>query len=201
MSGRLALLAALALLAPLAARAQPQPVDPDWPCAQALVPVLEPGAYWDGPVPQHTAWRDDETLFALVPDIVNRDTPDREALAKLNDYVATISPADRAQKLPLLFSAIVDETNDERTPLISRIEQLGRRQRLMGNVVGNISTKADQDPASDPNHGAITGERDFDIRAFQETQATMRYACEAPVAMERRLGMFARDLQKKLHEK
>jgi hypothetical protein len=41
------------------------------------------------------------------------------------------------------------------------------------------------------------GERDLDVRALKETQLTMRYACEAPANMERRLGVFARVLQAK----
>jgi hypothetical protein len=112
-----------------------------------------------------------------------------------------VPTGQRATVLPLLFGAIVDQTNDERTLLIQRIEELGLRQRRMGDVVGKISTQVDETPASDPSHSDLAGERDFDIRAFQQTQHTMRYACEAPVAMERRLGVFARDLQKRLHEK
>jgi hypothetical protein len=172
--------------------------DPNWPCAQRLVPVLTPGSYWAGNVPAHTAWRDDDKVFPLVTDIVNRDTPDDEGLAKLNAYADTIPGPQRASAYPLLFSAIVDQTNDERTLLIRRIEQLGLRQRRMGDVVAAISTKVDETPAGDPHRADLVGERDFDVRAFQETQHTMRYACEAPAAMERRLGVFARALQKKI---
>jgi hypothetical protein len=177
-------------------RAQAPAQDPDWPCAQNLVPVLTAGSFWDGKVPEHTNWRDDEKLFPMVTDIVDRDTPDADGLAKLNAYVDGIPPSQRAAALPLLFSAIVDQTNDERTLLIQRIKQLGLRQRRMGDVVGKISTQVDEMPATDPHHADLAGERDFDIRAFQETQRTMRYACEAPVAMERRLGVYARDLQR-----
>ena len=84
------------------------------------MPVLTAGAYWDGKVPENTAWRDDEKLFALVPGIVDRDTPDADALARLNRYVDTIPADQRAAALPRLFSAIVDETNDQRTRLIQR---------------------------------------------------------------------------------
>ncbi len=165
--------------------------DPNWPCAQRLVAVLTPGSYWAGNVPANTGWRDDEKTFSLVTEIVNRDTPDDEALAKLRAYAGGIPAEQRAT----LFSALVDETNDERTLLIRRIEQLGLRQRRMGDVVADISTKVDEMPVSDAHRPDMVGERDFDVRAFQETQHTMRYACEAPAAMERRLGTFARTLQ------
>jgi hypothetical protein len=180
------------------AQAQMRGQDPDWPCAQLLVPKLEPGSYWNGPVPAHTAWRDNDAIFALVPDIVNRDTPEDEAVTKLKAYVATLPPDQRAAQLPALFSAIVDETNDERTVLITRIKRLGARQRRMGDVVANISTQVDQMPANDPKRPDMVGERDFDIRAFGETQHTMRYACEAPAGLERRLGVFAKVLAEDL---
>jgi hypothetical protein len=196
---------ALALLALVAAvpRAQAAPPgqDPDWPCAQLLVPVLAAGAYWDGAVPTNTAWRDDEKIFALVPDIVNRDTKNEDALARLSTYADAIPPAQRATAYPLLFSALVDETNDERTVLIDRIKQLGQRQRRMGDVIASISSQADAVPAADPRHADLVGERDFDVRAFQETQHTMRYACEAPADMERRLGVMARLLEARLKQK
>ena len=175
--------------------------DPDWPCAQRLVPTLTPGSYWNGPISSNPSWRDDEALFELVTDIVNRDTDDADGLAKLNIYVNSIPNAQRAAALPQLFSAIVDQTNDERTLLIQRIKQLGLRQRRMGDVVASISTKVDELPTTDPHYQDLAGERDFDVRAFQETQHTMRYACEAPANMERRLGLYARALQAAVNKK
>jgi len=169
--------------------------NPDWPCAARLVVTLEPGSYWNGPVPLHTGWRDDETVSALVTDIVDRDTPESDAMGKLGAYMATIPPDKRAAALPALFSAIVDQTNDERSILITRIEKLGHRQRGMGDTIGKLSNQVDATAESDARKPDLVGERDFDIRVFQETQHTMRYACEAPANMERRLGAFARVLQ------
>jgi hypothetical protein len=171
--------------------------DPNWPCAQRLVTTLEAGSYWNGTVPQNTPWRDNDALFSLVPMIVDRDTPNDDAVAKLKAYVATIPAAQRAAALPALFSAIVDQTNDERALLIKRLLQLGRRQRAMGDAIGVLSTKIDALPTDDPKRVDAAGERDLDVRALKETQLTMRYACEAPANMERRLGVFARVLQAK----
>ena len=95
----------------------------------------------------------------------------------------------------------MDQTNDERTPLIQRLEQLGRRQRGMGDTIAAISTRIDAMPPTDPHRDDVVGERDFDVRAFQQTQHTMRYACEVPPAMERRLGVYARALQARLAAK
>jgi hypothetical protein len=192
---RMMLALAAFLLGASAGAAQIPGQTPDWPCAQRLVTTLEPGAYWNGPVPRHSDWRDDETLFSLVSSIVNRDTPDDEAASQLKTYLATIPPAQREAAKPRIFSAIVDETNDERSILIQRIEQLGRRQRNMGDIIAQLSSKLDALPESSPQHPDLLGTRDFDIRVFQEAQHSIRYACEAPANMERRLGVFARLLQ------
>ena len=174
------------------AHAQIPGADPDWPCAARLIPTLTAGAYWNGPVAANPGWRDDDKLFPLVTDIVNRDTPDAEAQAKLAAYAATIPPASRAA----LFSAIVDQTNDERTILITRIKQLGSRQRRMGDHIAKLSTQIDELLPTDAQRTEVLGERDLAVQAFGETQHTMTYACEAPAGMERRLGVFAKILQK-----
>lgn len=186
---------ALVMLLVQPAAAQIPGQNPDWPCAQRLVETLGAGAYWNGPVTADPNWRNDAAVFELVTDVVDRDTPDTEALAKLTAYAATLPKEARPTRLPALFAAIVDQTNDQRTPLIQRLEQLGRRQRGMGDTIAKLSNTIDATPAVDPHHDDLVGERDFDVRAFQQTQHTMRYACEAPPAMERRLGTFARLLQ------
>ena len=172
--------------------------NPDWPCAQRLVETLSAGSYWTGPLAPNPDWRNDEPLFTLVTELVDRDTPDADGVARLSSYADAVPPRQRASNLPALFSALVDQTNDQRTPLIQRLEQLGRRQRGMGDTIGAISTKIDAMAAADPHRDDLAGERDLDVRAFQETQHTMRYACEVPPAMERRLGLYARTLQVKL---
>jgi hypothetical protein len=183
------------LVIPPFAAAQIPGQNPDWPCAQRLVQTLVPGSYWNGPpVPEKTNWRDDEKIFTLATEIIDRDTPDADALAKLNAYADTIPQDQRAKTYPFLFGALVDQTNDQRSILIQRIEQLGHRQREMGDTISKISNQAD----ADPTNGELTGKRDFDIRVFRETQFTMRYACEAPANMERRLGQFAHALEAKL---
>jgi len=184
------------------ANAQIPGQNPDWPCAQRLIPTLEPGSYWAGPpVPRGTDWRDNEEIFNLASTIVDRDTNDADALAKLNAYADTIPQDKRATAYPFLFGALVDQTNDERGILIQRIEQLGHRQNEMAALITKISNQADADPPTAPGHEDLVGKRDFDMRVYREAQFTMRYACEAPANMERRLGAFARALASKLTAK
>ncbi len=182
-------------LFPAIAQAQ----NPNWLCAQRLVETLEPGSYWAGPpIPPHADWRDNEAIFNLANEIVDRDTPDADALKKLADYADAIPADQRATAYPYLFGALVDQTNDQRQILVRRIERLGHRQNEMGLVISDLDNKVDATPDSNPDRADLVGKRDFDIRVFRETQFTMRYACEAPANMERRLGAFARVLMAKL---
>jgi hypothetical protein len=181
-------------LAASGAQAQPPPQDPDWPCFQRLVAKLEPGSYWSGPpVPPATGWRDDQAVMQIVTDVTDRDITDEDAQSKLKAYIDALPPADRAKAAPALFSAIVDQTNDERSQLIGRIEQLSRRQRALSDTISDLSAKIDAAPAD--KRDDLNGQRDLTIRAFQEAQRTMRYACEAPANMDRRLGVLAKTLR------
>jgi hypothetical protein len=186
-------LAAIAMcLAVSAAHSQPPRQDPDWPCFQRLVPKLEPGSYWAGPpVPPATGWRDDPAVMEIVTDVTDRDMTDEAAAAKLKAYLDAL-PAGKPANKAFLFSAIVDQTNDGRGDLIGRIEQLARRQRALSDTISDLSAKADAAPAD--KRDDLNGQRDLTIRAFQEAQRTMRYACEAPANMDRRLGVLARVL-------
>jgi len=186
-------LAAIAMcLAVSAAHSQPPPQDPDWPCFQRLVPKLEPGSYWAGPpVPPATGWRDDPAVMEIVTDVTDRDMTDEAAATKLKAYLDAL-PAGKPANKAFLFGAIVDQTNDERGDLIGRIEQLARRQRALSDTISDLSAKADAAPAD--KRDDLNGQRDLTIRAFQEVQRTMRYACEAPANMDRRLGVLARVL-------
>ena len=181
------------LLSVSAAQAQPPKQDPDWPCFQRLVPKLEPGSYWSGPpIPANTGWRDDQAVQAIVNDVTDRNTSDEDAQAKLKAYMDGLPADQRAKAAPALFSALVDQTNDDRGQVIDRIEQLTRRQRGLSDTISDLSAKIGS--AAPDKRADITGERDLTIRAFQETQRTMRYACETPTNMDRRLGLLARVL-------
>jgi hypothetical protein len=196
----LALLACVATCAAAAA----QPVqDPNWPCAQQLVPKLSAGTYWSGPLQPDPNWRDDPDLFTLVQRLTDPDLSDQDAVAKLNAYVDAIPAAERARKIPRLFAALVDQTNDEREEVIAKLKKLGLRQRELGDIISSESAAADRIQADATGTEVqkrqdLVSQRDFTIRAFQAAQRTMRYACEAPSAMERRLGLFAQTLQRKL---
>jgi hypothetical protein len=196
-----ALLLAFLLAAwPLAAQRRGK--DPDWPCQQRLVPTLAAGGLWSGP-PLDSAgdWHGDERVAALVRKIAPRRTRVEAGEAAITAFADGIgASADRVRLLTLAFAGLLEETNRERTALIARLKELGRRQRDLADIASNATEELGKIPA-DATGEAATRRTDleqrvaFVTRAFEGTRQTIRYACEAPVQLEARLGRYARALQ------
>ena len=183
-----------AILGPLLAAAGPAR-NPDWPCAQRLVPVLSFGQFWAGPAPS-ADWRSDPQIADLVRAVAPRSVPLDTAIAKLRAFSDAVPETERPAKLPMVFAGLVDETTQQREEIIGRIKSLGRRQRDVEGVVAKLNTELAEQPDADAAGRAdATRQRDLVIRMFQDTQRTLRYACEIPTALEGRLGRFAEVLR------
>lgn len=191
-----------ALVAALAVRSAPPPnQDPDWPCQQRLVPRVTAAAYWNGPPLDNIGdWRADLAVADLVRRLAPRNVSTQEGLSEITTF-AQSSSEDRPRRLSLVFAGLLEETDRERTALIDRLKQIGRRQRDVAALVEKLSIELDGIPpdAADENAAKridLQQRHDFTVRNFEEVQRTIRYACETPVALEARLGAWARLLQK-----
>jgi hypothetical protein len=174
--------------------------DPDWPCVQRLVPQLTAAAFWRGPAPEAAGdWRADPEIAELVRRIVPRRVPVEEGEAALAAFASTAGEA-RPRLLTLVFAGLLEETNSERAALIARLKDLGRRQRELATLASEATEELHRMPA---DAGGDVAERRADLeqrfafvtRAFEGGPRTLRYACEAPVQLEARLGSYARKLQ------
>jgi len=173
------------------ARAAPPEADPDWPCVQRFVPRLTAGTYWSGPPPTQD-WHAEPAIASIVAAIAPRTVPQDAAVEKLQTYIATLPTPGHAAILATVFSGLVDETNRQRDQVVGRLRALTRRQHEISQIIEGIptpSTSADAAPVEE-----VTQRRNFLIRQFQETERTIRYACEVPVQLEARLGTFGRVL-------
>jgi hypothetical protein len=180
--------------------------DPDWPCQQRLMPTLGASSFWSGPsITTVGDWRQDPAAAALVEQITPRRVPVADGEAAIAAFAAAPDPAapDKATALTRVFAGIFELTNQERSQLIARIQDLGARQRGLAD----IASKAQEELAAMPIgvSGAEAAKRDdlqqrflYVTQAFQSAQRTMRYACDSPVQLEARLGSYARALQSHL---
>lgn len=188
-----------ALVIVLFAGAAPRSEDPDWPCQQRLVPHLTPAAYWNGPVDEQGNWQADPEIAELVHRLAPRRFKTEEGVAAIMNFAKTTSE-DRPHRLALAFRGLLEETDRERAGLIEQLRQMGRRQRELADLVARL---ADELAAIAPDTTGEDAEKrvdlkqrhDFTARNFEEIQQTIRYACETPVALDARLGVWTRALQ------
>ena len=191
-----------ALLAALAVRSAPPPTqDLDWPCQQRLVPHATAAAYWNGPPLDNLGdWRADPAVAELVRRLAPRNVPTQDGLSEITTF-AQSSSEDRPRRLALVFKGLLEETDRERAALIDRLKQIGRRQQDIAALVEQLTIELDAIPPDAADETAakridLRQRHDFTVRNFEEVQRTIRYACETPIALEARLGAWARLLQK-----
>jgi hypothetical protein len=182
--------------------ATPHSEDADWPCQQRLVPKLTSGAYWNGPLDVQRDWRDDPEVAELVRQLAPRQVSTEQGLARIAAFARSAS-GDRPHQLPLAFRGLLEETDRERADLIERLKQIGRRQRDLAELSAQLASALDAIPADATGEAAtkridLQQRHDFTARNFEEVQRTIRYACEAPVTLDARLGAWARALQSPL---
>jgi hypothetical protein len=172
---------------------------------QRLVPELTASGLWtEPPLPVAGAWHADADAAALVAAVTPREVAVEEAEAKLAAFADTLPAGQRGGRLALLFSGLVEATNAERADLIARIRGLARRQQELAEMIRAITAEwralpdeADEDPTSaeGEKRTELTDRRALLVRQFEDTQRTMRFACDAPTQLEARLGRYARVLQ------
>jgi hypothetical protein len=197
---RSAILAAALACAAAPALAQSRSANPDWPCPQRLVPNLSAGLFWNGPsVAAEEEWRKAPDVAALVEKIAPRRVAPDEGKAAIAAFVERLGE-DRQRRIALAFAGLLEETDRQRTELIGRIQALGRRQRELADIAARAGEELGTIPADAEGEAAarrkdLEQRRQYVSMAFQESQRTLRYACEAPVQLESRLGDYTRALQ------
>ena len=144
-------------------------------------------------------WQADSEVAELVHRLAPRRVTTEEGLAAITNFAKTASE-DRPRRLALTFRGLLEETDRERAGLIEQLRQMGRRQRELADLVARL---ADELEAIAPDATGEAAERrvdlqqrhDFTARNFEEIQRTIRYACETPVELDARLGVWARALR------
>jgi hypothetical protein len=193
--------AALAAALALTAAAGPPSADPDWPCVQRFVPRVAAAALWPGPpLPENGDWRAEPDVAALVGRISPRSAPEEAGVAAIETFAAPLDAASRRRLLPLAFIGVLEETNRQRDVLVGQIRRFARRQRDLAEGVRRLESElravpADAAPAA---REELKQRHAFAAKSFTDADRTVRYACEAPVRLEGRLGAYARALAEAL---
>jgi hypothetical protein len=202
------LVAAMLVAAGATCSAAPPPrpgQDADWPCQQRLMPTLGGGALWSTPPLDSVGdWHDEPAVAELVARITPRGVTAEAGVAAIDAFAEQLPPAtDKRRLMTLVFAGLLDETNRERAELIARLKELGRRQHELADIASRAGEELHGIPADatgdDAARRADLEQRSlFVTQAFENTQRTMRYACEAPVRLEARLGRYAQAVKDRL---
>jgi hypothetical protein len=176
---------------------------PDWPCVQAKVPDISIAAIWDGPPIDDVinAWHDDPAIESVVARLAARRTPLEEAEKNITDFIAAAGDG-KSRKGVLLFAGLFDTLNRQRTEVMDGLERLQRREKdLADQIRADVAALRDLQDKPQPDEARIndlSSKIEWSTRIFDDRRKSVRYACEVPTIIERRLGALARAIRQEM---
>src|SRR5262249_7431720 len=193
---KILLLAAAAGAAWSAAHAA-DPRYPDWPCAQAKVPELSVAAMWAGPPSDAVgdAWKSDAKVRELVARLAVRRTPLEDAEKAAEDFIVA-SGADKTEKAKLLFAGLFQELNQQRTEVMDGIDRITKKEKELAEEIRTdraaLGEAQDAAPPDQQKIHDLTSRLEWGTRIYEDRRKTIRYVCEVPTTIERRLFALGR---------
>jgi hypothetical protein len=176
---------------------------PDWPCVQAKVPEISVAAVWDGPPIEdvQNGWQRDSAIESLVARLAARRVPLEEAQKNIVDFIAGAGAA-KAQKGVLLFAGLFETLNRQRSDVMNGLERLQRREKELADRiradVAALRALQDQTQSDQARMDDLNNRIAWSTRIFDDRRKSVRYACEVPTIIERRLFALSRTIQQEL---
>jgi hypothetical protein len=163
--------------------------DTDWPCHQNKVVEFPLASVWDGP-PVDTssnAWRDDPVVAGLATQMSQRRVPIADVQTSVGRLFASAGPEAKAKLLQAFGAAFTDLTR-QRSEIIIGLDRFGHKQRELADRIRaeNETTNRDQPPSATAD--SPLQKLQWDLRVFDDRRRTVSYVCEAPQAVEARIG-------------
>jgi hypothetical protein len=177
-----------------------EPRYPDWPCVQAKVPEISVAAVWDGPPIEFVAnaWQNEPKIKDLVARLAARRTPMEEAQKSIAEFLTgdATAKADRGKRL---FAGLFETLNSQRTEIMTGIERLARSEKTLAEQVradtSVLHELQDRSPSDQSKIDELATRVAWNTRIFEERRKSIRYACEVPVIIEKRLFALSRAIQ------
>ena len=170
---------------------------PNWPCAQAKVPELSVAAVWAGPPIDAVGetWKNDAKVRDLVARLAARRTPIEDAQKAAADFVAA-SGADKAEKAKRLFAGLFENLNQQRTEVMDGIDRIAKKEKeLADKVRADRAALGELQDSPNPDQHQIddvSNRLQWGTRIYEDRRKTIRYVCEVPTVIERRLFALGR---------
>jgi Spy/CpxP family protein refolding chaperone len=170
---------------------------PDWPCVQAKVPEVSVVAVWAGPPIDGIGetWKSDPKVRDLVTRLAARRTPLEDAQKAAEDFIAA-SGADKAETAKLLFAGLFQELNRQRTEVMDGIDRItGKEKELAETIRADRAALSESQDSPTPDQQKIndlTSRLEWGTRIYEDRRKTIRYVCDVPTVIERRLFALGR---------
>ena len=181
----------ISMAATLAAQAAGRPkADPDWPCHQAKVVDFPLASVWDGPPIEtmSTAERDDPVAAGLAAQMTQRRVPIVNVQAAVDKLLGSPDPKARI-RVAQAFAAAFEELVRQRSEIIAGLDRFGRKQREMAERIRAENAAAPRDGAQGlQTEDQALQKLQWDLRVFDDRRRTAGFVCEAPQAIETRIG-------------
>jgi hypothetical protein len=173
---------------------------PDWPCVQAKVPEISIVAVWDGPPIEQAAasWQADPEIRDLAARLAARRTPMEDAQKRIAQFL-TGDAAAKADKGKLLFAGLFETLNSERGAVMNGLERLARSEKALAEQIkSDTAAMHELQDAPAPEQAKIdelASRIEWSMRIFDDRRKSIRYACEVPIIIEKRLFALSRAIQ------
>jgi Spy/CpxP family protein refolding chaperone len=170
---------------------------PDWPCVQAKVPEVSVVAVWAGPPIDGIGetWKSDPKVRDLVTRLAARRTPLEDAQKAAEDFIAA-SGADKAETAKLLFAGLFQELNRQRTEVMDGIDRITAKEKELAEAIradrAALSESQDSPTPDQQKINDLTSRLEWGTRIYEDRRKTIRYVCDVPTAIERRLFALGR---------
>jgi hypothetical protein len=163
-------------------------VDPDWPCHQPKVGDFPLASVWDNP-PAETksaGWREDSKVAALAATMAQRRAPLADVQAGVADLAAQ---PDGKPRVLQAFTVAFDDLVRQRAEILAGLERYGHKNHEIVDHIRAENETAHKvtTPGAAPDDAALQ-KLQWDLRVFEDRRRTARYVCEAPQAIEARIG-------------
>lgn len=169
--------------------------DPDWPCVQRLVPEIAAGMIWAGPPLDSVDGEPPPAIDQLAAELAARRVPLAEAEAQVDDFAATLNAESKDEQLTRLFARTLEIINRDRTSIIQGIKKYARGERALARAIAEKNARIAALPADQiAEREALTAERDWDLRIYDDRQSSLTYLCEQPVLLEQRAFALGRTI-------
>ena len=105
--------------------------------------------------------------------------------------------ADRGKRL---FAGLFETLNSQRTEIMNGLERLARKEKELAEQVRSDTVAMhelqDKSPPDQSKIDELAAKVEWSTRIFDDRRRSIRYACEVPIIIEKRLFALSRAIQR-----